>query len=269
MSEVCTIHETSISAAWSRALLKMLMPGVVEVAPMIVSIDLNETEGFAGETEVKQLLDQRIVDLKRSDKKFAKLQCTSTVSNTIFPSSMWNRKSADGTEKLFERFERAWPKIKKCHQNRRGSYFQRMTAFRASGADKPINQLQHIINAYQSGNHRRSALQATVFDPALDHVNSRQLGFPCLHQVAFCPVGTDELRVTAFYASQYIFDRALGNYLGLCHLGDFMAKQLGLRFTGITCIASVAQLGTPGKTELRTLEAELKSILEATPRTAA
>jgi len=269
MSEVCTIHETTISAAWSRALLQMLKPGVTEIAPMIVSVDLDDTTGFDRETEIQRWLDKTIVELRRSNPACKKLQSTGTVSNTIFPNSMWNPNSADGAEKLFERFERAWPKIKKCHQNRRGSYFQRLTAFRATGDERPINQLQHIIDTYRSGNHRRSALQTTVFDPALDHVNSRQLGFPCLHQVAFSPIGTDELRVTGFYASQYIFDRAFGNYLGLCRLGNFMAKQLGLRFTGMTCIASLAQLGTPGKTVLRSLEAELESILKATPRTAA
>ena len=104
-------------------------------------------------------------------------------------------------------------------------------------------------------------MQAAIIDPALDHTNSQQLGFPCLHQVAFTPDGDAGLAVTGFYATQYLFDRAYGNYLGLCRLGRFMAHEMGLKLARMTCIASVAQRGTPGKSELQPLVEELEKLL--------
>ena len=237
---------------------------------MVVSINLESTSGFDQDVMAGSLLDAAVARLKASDPKYSKLQSVTTVANTIFPISLWNSSLPDNAEKLFERFEKAWPRIKRCKQNRRGSYFRRMTAFRNSGAsDEPINQLRQVVETYKADIHRRSALQASIFDPAFDHVKSRQLGFPCLQQVAFSPIGKTELRVTAFYANQYIFDRAMGNYLGLCRLGTFMAAQLNLRFIGMTCIASVAQLGTPGKTILRPLEQQVTQELRERSRTAA
>ncbi|MCA9078513.1 MAG: hypothetical protein KDA93_26035 [Planctomycetaceae bacterium] len=196
------------------------------------------------------------------DERFTKLQTVHTVANTIFPSSFWNPSAEKDAELLYERFEKAWPRLKRCSQNRRGSYFRRLTSYRPNTAnDRPINQLKHIVDTYRGGNHRRSALQASVFDPALDHVNSRQLGFPCLHQVSFAPVGENGLAITGFYATQYIVDRAYGNYLGLCRLGEFMAKQLELKLTKMTCIASVAQRGTPNKGELEGLGTDLAPLI--------
>jgi len=269
MSEVCSISDSTISGVWLQAFLRMMKPGVTEVTPMIVSVDINSTSQFDQDVVATALLDASIENLKRSDAKFSKLQSVATVANTIFPISMWNPSIEDGADKLFDRFEQAWPRIKKCKQNRRGSYFRRMTAFRNKDENgKPINQLRQVIETYKADIHRRSALQASIFDPAFDHVKSRQLGFPCLQQVAFSPVGDSELRVTGFYANQYIFDRALGNYFGLCRLGAFMAAQLNLRFTGMTCIASVAQLGTPGKTILRPLEEQAAKALNELSGTA-
>ena len=181
--------------------------------------------------------------------------------------SLWNP-NAD-CSKLFARFDKAWPRIKKCSQNRRGSYFFRMTNFRGTEEEKPINQLKHVISTYNSGNHRRSALIATIFDPALDHKNNRQLGFPCLQQVSFSPDGNGGLVVTGTYTTQFLFDRAYGNYLGLCRLGEFMAKEMGLKFVQMNCIALVGQRGTPSKTELKPLVERLKSEMAQVEGTAA
>lgn len=186
--------------------------------------------------------------------------------NAIFPHSMWNSNDKDDARTLFARFDRAWPRTKRCSQNRRGSYFRRLTAFRPVGPSKAVNQLEHIAKTYRRGNHRRSALQAAIFDPALDHTHSRRLGFPCLHQIAFTPVGDAALAMTGFYATQYLFDRAYGNYLGLCRLGRFMARQMGLQLSRLSCIASVAQLGTPTKSDVQVLADHLATLLDRDER---
>lgn len=264
MNSVTSSYERSnLSVAWARAFLQGMQRGVKDLSPLVVTV-----EGLAL-SEDKAIYDRLVSHVSSLQAKHPKLQLPHSVANTIFPQSLWNPECPDAAARLFERFERAWPRIKRHKQNRRGSYFRRMTAFRPLAGKKPINQLAHIIATYRSGNHRRSALQATIFDPALDHVNSQQLGFPCLHQVAFTPSGNDGLAVTGFYATQYLFDRAYGNYLGLCRLGHFMARELGRTLTRMTCVASVAQLGSPSKEELRPLANDLRRLLSQREVTAA
>jgi hypothetical protein len=85
--------------------------------------------------------------------------------------------------------------------------------------------------------------------------------FPCLQQVTFAPTDNQDLIVSGNYATQYLLDRAYGNYLGLCRLGLFMAKHMGLTFSQMNCISTVAQRGEPSKTDLRNLEATLERLL--------
>jgi hypothetical protein len=105
-----------------------------------------------------------------------------------------------------------------------------------------------------------------VFDPSRDHSSRPYLPFPCLDHVAFAPDGAGGLSLTAFYANQSIFDRAYGNYLGLCALGRFVAGELGLEFRQLTCVAGVAQLPSSSvtKTKARVLASEISGVLPAT-----
>ena len=164
---------------------------------------------------------------------------------------MWGGSGRRDAQRFYKRYLRIWPLIRRYPANRRGVYFHRLIAYGPEGSpDGPLNQLEHIIRTYRSGNHRRSGLQAAVFDPSRDLTNSRQQGFPCLQQMAFAPEGNKGFSVVGFYATQYLFDRAYGNLLGLCRLGQFMARQMGLTLTRVTCIAAVAQRGKANKTAL-------------------
>jgi thymidylate synthase len=224
-------------------------PGVDEISPLCVAV--------RGLDEGRPVEDRSIRDaLDRTLAAHDKLS-VHTVASTIFPRSRW--KPELGRERLFERYAKMLPIIKKADskRNRNGTYFERMTAF---GPEK-INQLEHIIDTYAGGNRRRSALQAVIFDPAKDHTDQPQRGFPCLQYVSFAPFDQTKLRVTGVYATQYLFEKAYGNYLGLYYLGHFMAHELGLELAQINCIASVAKRGTPSKKDLRTLATELEGFL--------
>jgi hypothetical protein len=235
-----TIQETNLSHAWRKAFLEAAKPGVKEISPLIVSIVGLIDERPAEDCLVRQMLDDELVN-----KGF--FTCK-TVAETIFPLSLWN--PIQDRHQLFERYKHILPDIKKLTpQNHNGLYFERLIAF--GPKRKEINQLDHIIMTYHNGNHRRSALQAAIFDPARDHTDQRQRGFPCLQQLAFIPGEDSELTVTAFYATQYLFDRAYGNYLGLCQLGRFMAHELGLRLIQVTCIAGVAKIGNVTKNDIK------------------
>lgn len=248
----------NLSLAWAQAFLKVMERGVGELSPLVVTVSDITSGNAVEDSSIRRALDQHLNRLGRAN--------CHTVANTIFPQSLWNPSIDNDAEALFSRFERAWPRIQRCRANNRGSYFHRLMAYQPVGVETPVNQLKHIIETYNGGNHRRSALQASVFDPTRDHNDCRQLGFPCLHQVAVAPVGDSGLAITGFYATQFLFDRAYGNYLGLCRLGHFMAKHLGLTFERMVCVASVAQRGTPNKSELAVLAKEVSDVVADSAR---
>lgn len=245
------IQDTNLSRAWVRSFLEVMQPGVEEIAPLVVTVTGIVDNQPAVSTFTKQILDDELV-------KKGYYSCD-TVARTIFPNSLWNPDMERG--KLFDRYIYVLPELRQsASHNKYGLYFERLIAF---GPDK-INQLDHIIRTYQSGNHRRSALQASIFDPSIDHTNQRQRGFPCMQHVTFAPCSNNGLAVTAFYAIQHLFERAYGNYLGLCNLGRFMAHELGLQLTQMTCIAGVAKIGNVPKRDIKELAQQLEGTLYIT-----
>jgi hypothetical protein len=169
-----------------------------------------------------------------------------TVAGTIFPQSLWNREKP--RDLLFGRYLNIYPRIKRHPKNRRGTYFQRMIAY-PRGSSDVFNQLDQVIRTYRAENHRRSALQASIIVPWLDLNNARQLGFPCMHQVAFLPNSErGALRVIGFYPMQYLYERAYGNYLGLIRLGHFMAHEMNLRLEAMSCVSVVAKVEVSQRT---------------------
>ncbi len=181
MSRSLTIEEDNLSVAWAKAFLCVVEAG--EIAPLSVVI-----RGFAdGQPMEVAPIRQFLDDALGADEKA--LSCNE-VANTIFPNSLWNPR-ADRWQ-LYERYRRIMPRVLRDRRNRYGVYFQRLIAFgQDANYESGVNQLEHIIQTWHGGNHRRSALQAAIFDPRKDHTNQRMRGFPCLQQVAFAPKGPD------------------------------------------------------------------------------
>ena len=238
------IDSNSISDAWSRAIaLATNTPGH-EVMNLNVTVTGLERGGPEENAEVRSLLDEM---LAAEDKGSVE-----TVANTIFPNSLWNPRRPK--EDLFARYIRSFPKIRRHPANRRGTYFERMINYPTENGEK-FNQLQQIIETYVGGNHRRSALQASVIVPWKDLNNARRQGFPCMQQVAFVPApAAATLRVVGFYPHQYLFERAYGNYLGLIRLGRFVAHEMHLTLCTMTCVTTIAHLEVSGRTIAPVLE---------------
>lgn len=242
-----TITGTSLAHAWSDAFTAISQPGVSEIAPLIVTFPTTDERKHP----IQALIDEALRDHH--------LYSTNTVANTMFPRTMWNQ--AAPRTRLYERYEKAYPLIKKAaKQNMYGTYFHRLIAYKSSKG--VVNQLEHIITTYQGGNHRRSALQASVFDPAQDHTNQPRRGFPCMQQISFALIGDTDLHVNGFYATEYLFDKAYGNYLGLRDIGTFVAKELDRTLTRVTCTAGIALLGDRIKiSDARTLANKVQNTL--------
>ena len=245
------IEERNLSVAWGKAFLKVYE--AKEVSPLVVVI-----KDLAGGEPPEVLSIREALDHALETE--GKGSCH-TVANTIFPERMWNPQAR--REELFDRYLKIFPRVRRLHTgNKYGLYFQRLIAFGCDNNGKGgVNQLERVLGTWTRGNHRRTALQASLFDPHKDHTHQRQRGFPCLQQVSFAHTNTGGLAVTGFYATQYMVERAYGNYLGLWSLGQFMAHEMGLRLEQMTCIATPGVRHRP-KSELDPLARSVRASLE-------
>ncbi|NQU22354.1 MAG: thymidylate synthase [Candidatus Nealsonbacteria bacterium] len=245
------IVEENLSVAWAKAFLATAENP--EVSPLTVTVTGFESGRPAEDDRIRTALDQSL--------KSNGLHSCETVAGTIFPSSLWNPQLDRSA--LFDRYLKILPSIRKCKGNHNGVYFERLINYKPGGEGKVVNQLDYIISTYKAGNHRRSALQASIFNPARDATNQRQRGFPCLQQVGFTPNPREQsMAVSGYYPMEYIYVRGYGNYLGLCRLGQFVAHQLGLEMTKMTCFVGVGKPGEVAKKKnLRALAENIRAII--------
>jgi hypothetical protein len=228
------VEERNLSIAWGRGLRLSSARGNSEAVPLIVAITGFDEHGNVEENEgIRSALET----LLAADGK----QGIETVANTIFPRSLWN--PAAPRVLVFERYLGILPRIRRAtRKNARGIYFERMITGGPSGHE---NQLEFGVGTYLSRKGvRRSVLQVAIFDPSRDHSAAAQLGFPCLQHVTFAPSDRG-LSVNAFYAAQYMVERAYGNYLGLCRLGQFVAHEMELQLVRLTCFTGIAECEIP------------------------
>lgn len=242
MSEAL-IEEANLSQAWATALRRIVDSPRKEMSPLVISlIDYEESNS------IRSLLNKNLNDRK--------MDSIDTVAGTIFPAGI-AALSKDRFE-LYREYLEVIPRIRKVDsRNRRGTYFERLIAFDGSDNEK-VNQIEIIINSLQAGTiKRRSKLQASVFDPRVDHTDGPYQSFPCLQHVTFYKSENGGLVLNSFYAIQYLFQRAYGNWLGLINLGKFVANETGLRLERFNCFVSIEQLDHLTKAEAKKF---LKSI---------
>lgn len=236
------IEDDDLSMAWGRAVRHVCEHKGREISPLIVSITGFDASGIVKETpEIRQALD----DLLETEGE----QSVEKVAFTIFPERYWVMAQGD-RKKLFDFYRKAFPRFKRMEprKNAHGLYFERLTMF--DGVPNDGNQLETILSRYETrgGKMQRMQLQASTFDPVRDHSGTAIQGFPCLQHVTFVP-SAGVLVVNAFYATQQLFVRAYGNFLGLARLGAFMAHEMGLEmvrlnvFVGIEKLEGVAKTG--------------------------
>jgi hypothetical protein len=222
------VEADNISIAWARAIRPMFgRGGASEIAPLVVSVTRFDDGVPYEDAGLRGALDKTLSTLNK--------QPCHTVANTLFPQSYWNPSMPRSV--LFDRYTTSLPRLRQASKkNRRGLYFERLVT---GGPNKHPNQLDFIIGEYTSRKGvRRSALQAAVFDAKLDQIRAPRLGFPCLQHVSFAPTA-EGLSVNGFYATQYAFERAYGNYLGLCRLGRFVAHELKVPLVRMTCFTGI------------------------------
>ena len=203
------IEHENLSYAWAEAFLSVC--DTAHPGPMMVSV-IGFENGFPIEdAEIRTRLDEALPP------KFS----PRTTASLIFPLTFWELMHRPRLKKLSGLYlEKLLPRLKRRNSiNAGGTYFGRMVSF---GVDE-INQLEFIKGLWtfwtekeRPKRPRRAALQVLCFDPSKDNSRAARKAFPCLHQVSFSYDG-DQLSVTAYYPTQFLFERAYGNYLGLCY----------------------------------------------------
>lgn len=263
------IEEPNLSHAWGRVFLHVMDNSKRNLAPLMVSVT-GFTDGLPEEDlELRGALDGLLAG---KPKKYS----SKVSALTIFPHDAWVRRGYPSVRDFSNWYlENLFPRLQaRDSHNNRGTYFERMVRFIGSKPNKQgvweiesKNQLEHLVDIWRrdrdhGNSSRHSALQVSVLDPAKDHTGGVMLGFPCLQQVSFSYDDQDQLAVNAYYPTQYIMDRAYGNYLGLCHLGQFMAREMGLTLVRMNCFIGLPELGNNwGKRDLGRFAGLIKSHL--------
>jgi thymidylate synthase len=235
MSSLYTVEDTNLSSAWVKVLKRIVEGSGNEITPLLLSLT-----GFDESTDIREQLDLKLMQ--------SKIGSVQTVSETIFPNSLYQL-SGYNRDKLYDLYKKNLPRIKKIDKsNGKGTYFERLIAYNGNNNTK-INQLEGIITSLRSNNvKRRSKLQASIFDPRIDHTNGAFQGFPCLQHVTCYISENGGLILNSFYAIQYLYRRGYGNWLGLINLGKFIAKELNIELERFNCYVGVEKLEVSKKT---------------------
>lgn len=231
MSTPILIDDNNLSIAWHRVLKHIKDHRGNEITPLVLTLS-----AFEENENIRDILDS---DLYNND-----LDSIDIVSETIFPKSLHEVYG----DALFDVYlKNVLPRLKKIDsRNSGGTYFERLISYGETGK----NQLEIIIDSLKDPNSkRRSKLQASIFNPVTDHKTGVFQGFPCLQHVTFYKSETGGLILNSFYAMQYLYQRAYGNWLGLINLGKFIAGEANLEFERFNCFVGVEKLDNLTKTE--------------------
>ena len=254
INQPALIESPNLSHAWAKAFIHVYDQTPATRAPLLLSISGFSTPLPTDDQEIRSSLDETLCRFGMN---------TSAVSGMmIFPYDIWCRRGRQSCDD-FSKFcvNRLLPRLKaQDRRNQYGTYFERMMSYSGSrhGNLHTTHQLSFVIDILKNTTKRKmreSALQLACFDPAKDHTGQPVRGFPCLQQVGISHDIDGRFGINAFYPSQYMFDRAYGNYLGLCHLGAFIAHETKLTFARLNCF-----IGDPRRSDSTVAKRDLDAL---------
>ena len=114
MNNIVAVEAATLSTAWAKAFLALMKPGCMEITPLIVTVTGINCERIEDSDNIRQELDKALSRHRKAS--------SYTIANTIFPKSLWNQSRERAL--LYKRYmEHAWPRLKHCPANHRGTYF--------------------------------------------------------------------------------------------------------------------------------------------------
>jgi hypothetical protein len=241
------IVANTLSEAWLQALRTVVAPGNISPSPLIVSFN-NFSAGLPVEIDtIRTAVDRELKD--RS------LVSVETNAAMIFPlgnlqllESRLGRKASIVELSVYYR-DKVYPRLLASDRraNGKGTYFLRMISFGMAPRISSLgghNQLEKLFEIWQNNPRiAQSVLQLAIRDPERDLTHNPRPFFPCLQQVSFAYDQSGGVSVTGYYPTQYIFDRAYGNYVGLSHLGYYVAREMNKTLVRVNCISANPLIG--------------------------
>ncbi len=189
-----------------------------------------------------QFADPRValVDefLRRHDKSVR------TISNTIFPESLYRR---HGAPEFFDAFHnKVLPTVRKS-ERWSGYYFERMTDWPNAPMGNPLWDI--VTRMRDPAVRSNNKFELALFDPARDSTRS-PYGGQCLSFLSFklLPGSPKKVALTAIYRNHYYIEKLLGNLIGLGQLMAFVAKETEQEVGPLTVISSHAIIDLPKTT---------------------
>jgi thymidylate synthase len=167
------------------------------------------------------------------DSGVTSLSTVNDVVNTIFPTRLYQRNRTMRIGEFYDLHESIYKRGKTMHRKNRsrwGNYFLRFTKFGVGD----VNQLQAIIDAINLRDNDQKACYIMHTSSAEYDNNTRVIGNPCLQYVQF-GMYNGQLHLVGVYRNHDFLTKALGNYLGLAKLLEFVCNMTGRNIGTITC----------------------------------
>lgn len=154
------------------------------------------------------------------------------VINTIFPYKFYLRSANLSNTQFYDKHEKIYLRGKSLHRKNRsrwGNYFLRFTKF---GINQ-LNQLQPIIDGINTRTNDQKACYIMHVSSIDSDNNTRVIGNPCLQYVQF-GFYNNALHLSAVYRNHDFLTKALGNYIGLARLLEFVCNKTNKSMGSIT-----------------------------------
>jgi hypothetical protein len=187
-----------------------------------------------------------------------------TVANTIFPQALYHpHLGEEAASRLYENYALSM-RIHRRRKNDKETYFNRLLAYPVGRdavgesevkveEDGTWNQLAYYVERLRKQRktlHRSSSYELGVSHPLDAELrvqapfkDKRMGSFPCLSHISLTLVD-DRVHMSAVYRNQTFITRALGNYLGLARLLEFIATETGAEPGELQVLATHADAET-------------------------
>lgn len=228
MNTPITVVADTYSEAWAMA-IRVLKDYSWDVFNLVVTIKNPE---IRDDTAFEQLTGFA---------KDSNLILPKQVAYTVFPERSYRNPRVRNREQLYRHYNRFYARSRHMKHSNWGTYFKRMISYNTPDGD--VDQLGRIINHINSRRTiQKSSEYIIIPQPASD--GNRKMGDPCLNYIAVQQErgaeGNRQISFLAVYRNHDFYERAFGNYHGLCNLLKYICEQTGSVPGFITCVSSHA-----------------------------
>ena len=168
------------------------------------------------------------------------------VINTIFPYQL--KRHYPNRHDFYNKYEAIYA----TGRNRRwGTYFQRLISFGRGFNHGQTNQLEAAIRSLRGGSPQRFFITFHLTAVNVES-NVRPLGGPCWQFGEVIRNSAGQIDLVAVYRNHDYFNKALGNFIGLAKLLEFICQESG-QVPGQLIIHSIHGYSSTGTVRLRQL----------------